>query len=1154
MSEHQYKEYSYAFTSKGLSARASIDKTPPEMYWNLLGLEVRQEGAVSSRLGRIPITAVSNGTVPVPLTDTNIHTLSRLKGVGANTWRYAGAGQNIYRITGDGQGAYAVVSGINQMSGNRFSAVTFRPSFSSFPYIFFADSSAMLKDNGTFNPLQQMGIFPPVIPVAAQVSGFLANQIDNFGSPQFPTVSYGFWGTPPKTYSNITPPVVLNISAISRVLGPLPRRPTAVVVTTSVPHGLTVGQAVIIAGVLDPTFNGTFQVKFIDNATQFEMWVNPNPTAVSSGGTVTSFEKFTKVNTTVSAVSQLGQLVTITPASMVNIIPGLVFSVNNEGGLIVSSVTGTTFSFYLPSNVNNVPINIGNAVTAGPFFGTIAASTTGSFLSTNGGIGFNLDVLGSTQAVDADLISCFLNFSVVANLASVSIQFDVGDGTFTNDFYSANVTLGGFTNNTWGQFSLARGSFTVHGRAGLPGFTWATVNSYRVVFVTNGSGSVVAQMDSFYMSAVGGPNVGPGSPYDYRYTYFNSVTGDESNPSVVMAFTVSPANQPVILTIVPSSDPQVTNINIYRRGGTLNVGWTFVAQIPGNSTSFIDQSSDAQIASGNLLSLTNDVPLTTTLTTPVNTNLGTNVNAGSTQTVFPPSMTNIFPNQQMTVDFGKNQETVIVQSVTANSFTAYFQLAHAISAPITASTRSGHSVNLMTIAFDIAWFAGDGDNPNRLYFSNPGNPESVPPQNWIEIGTPSDPIMSIVFYSGQLFVLTQARVFRVIIPFPGAIPAPYPTSSRHGLYANFALCISEGLVPYLSKDGVYIFQGSASNYASEVIEWLLADKEPNLGPVPEQNPALATNSIMAFTKNEFYVGYTDRNGTNRRIAYDFKSRAWRNDDVQVTAMYFEEDTAELVIAEANDGMIYRDRRGDVDVDIVSPGVIGNVPININLQTAAQDQGFPLNNKVYNELTLDMDCPASSPVSVSLLFDNGITVLNLGSFSTVGRQRIPIPINAGVGQISQNVALLITGTAGISGTGTAPTHFHNWHIKAAVEAEFRDTFDSYWIKFGTDEFKFVKQGWFEYVAPDPAGISFSVYTEGTLTAPVFTFVLPSTGNFRAAKRIRFPATKGKLWRMIGTSPTQFQLYGESFVEWKPVTMNKGYAKENLGAMISAQSSV
>ena len=512
-------------------------------------------------------------------------------------------------------------------------------------------------------------------------------------------------------------------------------------------------------------------------------------------------------------------------------------------------------------------------------------------------------------------------------------------------------------------------------------------------------------------------------------------------------------------------------------------------------------------------------------------------------------MTNIYPNQQITVDTGNNQEIVVVQSVTATTFTAYFQLAHSISTPISASTRQGHAVNLMTVAFDIAWFAGDGDNPNRLYYSKTTNPEAVPPENWIEIGTPADPIMATVFFSGQLFVLTQSRIYRVIIPYAGATPTPYPTASRHGLFANFAFCISEGLIPYLSKDGIYIFQGSVSQYATEVIEWLFADKEPNLGPVPAQAPATAQNTIMAFTKNEFYVSYLDVNGTQRRVSYDFKANRWRNDDVPATAMFYEEDTDELVIGDQL-GMIYRDRRGDsyVSPNFSHGGSFFNAPINISLQTGAQDQGLPNNDKSYNELTLDMDCP--DPVNISLIFDDGklAPLVVATNVTTIGRQRVYFPINAGVGQVSKNVILLISGGVGITG----PAHFYYWHIKAAVEAEWRESFDSYFLKQGTDRFKVWKQCWVEYVAPDPAGITFSVYTEGS-TTPTFTFNVPQT-TVRTSKRIRFPATKAKIWRVIGTSPSKFRLYSESFVEYKEVNTASGYQKENFGSAVSAQGSV
>jgi len=1331
MAEHQYKEYTYAFTSKGLSARFAIDKTPPNMYWNLLGLEVRQEGTLSSRLGRIPITM--SGTEALPLADLNIHTLSRLKGVSGNTFRYAGAGENIYRIAGDANGAYTLVSGpapiagssqgyaglatdegglnpwanpanaegppdslfatstivslpfpakvttngllltgfslppipagmiisgiqvtingfqsnanvdcavtaflffgsaaigiekvsafplssgnvilggqqdkwntgltpaqiidpsfgvlLNGLidlppfapgqtctysidsvqitvfyslpgvtSGNRFSSATYRPTFSSFPYIFFADSEIMLKDNGSFDPLEQWGIYPPLIPPTTKISGTLFDSVDLFGSISASRV--GLLGEQilpidfPKTYTNFTPPLTGAITSLVRASN-------FVVVTTAVPHGipLTAKGDIAFAGVVDPSFDGTFPLVSVSSPTVFTCYtglISSLPNASSTGGTFSCYQGFYRVNTTSISPITAGQLNTVTPASMANIVPGMILIINQNIGsqfnfVLVLSTTGSTFTAYF-----NTAVTGAFTIIDVPFSGTAAANSTASIV----GQGLNLDLSvfnefpfnspAPPETSDSDLISFFYNLSVVANVTSLSIAFNVSNGNFT-DTYSATVDLVGVSNNTWTQFSLQRGQFSKSGGAGTAGMTWANVNGYKLTLVTNSGGTVVLQVAGINLNAAGGPFVGPGSPYDYRYTYFDSNTGTESNPSVIQvqsAF-LSPNNQPIIISLTPSLDPQVTNINIYRRGGTLNTGWTQVAQVPANTTSYTDSFSDAQIDSNNVLEIDNDPPLTVDLPVPVATNLGTAVTAGSIQTVMPGSMANIYQNQILTIDQGLPQEeNVTVISTTASTFTAYFQTTHSNGSSVSADSRQGQPVNLATIAFDQAWLAGDPNNPNRLYYSKVTNPEAFPPENWIEIGTPADPITSIVFFRGQIFVFTEARIYRVIIPYPGAVPAPYPTSSRHGLYALFAFCISEGLIPYLSQDGIYIFTGDSSQYATQVIEWLFADKEPNLGPVPEQDPTQAANTVMAFTKNEFYVAYTDKTGTQRRVSYDFKNGTWRNDDVGATAMFFEEDTEELVIAENDDGMIYRDRRGDVDIDIVSPGTVGPIPVNINLQTACQDQGLSLNSKSYNELALDVDWP--SPLEVTLLFDNGTSPLPLGSFQTTGRQRLAIPINAGVGRVSQNVVLQITGSMGLEGPG----HFYNWYIKAAVEAEIRESFDTYWAKLGTDEYKIIKQGQFEYVAADPGGINFSVYVEGNLLTPAYTFNLPQA-SVRTAVRIRFPALKAKIWRFIATSATPFQLYGESFVEFKPITLNKGYAKENLGAMITAQGSV
>jgi hypothetical protein len=70
-----------------------------------------------------------------------------------------------------------------------------------------------------------------------------------------------------------------------------------------------------------------------------------------------------------------------------------------------------------------------------------------------------------------------------------------------------------------------------------------------------------------------------GVGYDWRQTYYSTVTQAESNPSAIQAATLSVVNQSVDL--VPgaaSADPQVNAIRFWRRGGTLGDTWRLIGQ------------------------------------------------------------------------------------------------------------------------------------------------------------------------------------------------------------------------------------------------------------------------------------------------------------------------------------------------------------------------------------------------------------------------------------------------------------------------------------------------------------------------------------------------------------------------------------------------
>lgn len=162
MADATYQTTSFILQNKGIVARYVVDSPPPGTFLNLSNLEMRQENGISSRLGLNAIT--TNGLdTNYPLPELYTHTLGRMKSLaiaGAPvTYRYA-ATTALYRRAGDTQGAYTPITG-NVLSGQRIGIRQYRPNLNSYPYTFFADSNAMLKDNGTLPTAQQMGGFAP---------------------------------------------------------------------------------------------------------------------------------------------------------------------------------------------------------------------------------------------------------------------------------------------------------------------------------------------------------------------------------------------------------------------------------------------------------------------------------------------------------------------------------------------------------------------------------------------------------------------------------------------------------------------------------------------------------------------------------------------------------------------------------------------------------------------------------------------------------------------------------------------------------------------------------------------------------------------------------------------------------------------------------
>jgi hypothetical protein len=371
------------------------------------------------------------------------------------------------------------------------------------------------------------------------------------------------------------------------------------------------------------------------------------------------------------------------------------------------------------------------------------------------------------------------------------------------------------------------------------------------------------------------------------------------------------------------------------------------------------------------------------------------------------------------------------------------------------------------------------------------------------------------------------------------------TGTIHGLFANFGWAAAEGELVYKSVDGAYAFSGS-SMLLSEIIDWIMTGQQ-DTGVSSVVSP-IATGSgssvRAAFCGNEVFFSYLGADSAYHRVIYHTVYRRWRNDDVAATAMLYESDTGTLVVGEASGG-IYIDRQQvDYDDGGWSGGVETHAPITINLQTQLLDFGNIKAEKVFTELTLDVDT-GNQNLTVNLFYDSLASAGDTFTVKTNGRQQVQLNINNGLGWRARRLSVQITGGV------TAVVTLYQMDIRIALEAENRQSWDTYQMPLAGGEYAIIKQGYFVYEAPN-GPISVNVLLEGSDSA-AFSFILPQTAATsdattntlsRSSVKVRFPAWKAKIWRLVGTCSGDFKLLADSFLETKPITGEKGYGRHRL----------
>lgn len=294
---------------------------------------------------------------------------------------------------------------------------------------------------------------------------------------------------------------------------------------------------------------------------------------------------------------------------------------------------------------------------------TVAASALGT---ASKAVVTDLTTFGASASLPEDFIALWVRVDNPANVEMLQVVFDLAGGAFATDTYTRTISVsdeippssqfvtetvgiaslpeyvtqqerfvvdeGGQLSSldsvgvldklgqttittatgTWVYLRLSKATFQRSGDAALG---WDDVQAVRLVVKTNSRGQAIVYWDDLVL--LGG--AGLQGAYQYKATYYSSVTGVRSNPSPASTALTVQRQGVTVSGLTASADAQVTHVEVWRTlgGGTL---YFKAGQVTNGTTTFTDTVADAPVlnsASGTtylqslLLPDDNDVPAAT---------------------------------------------------------------------------------------------------------------------------------------------------------------------------------------------------------------------------------------------------------------------------------------------------------------------------------------------------------------------------------------------------------------------------------------------------------------------------------------------------------------------------------------------------------------
>ena len=486
-----------------------------------------------------------------------------------------------------------------------------------------------------------------------------------------------------------------------------------------------------------------------------------------------------------------------------------------------------------------------------------------------------------------------------------------------------------------------------------------------------------------------------GNAYYYRTVGRNSSTGEMGLPSPPTRAGVVGRRQQRTITCPLHPDPQVDKLDIYRYGGTL-LQWIYLATVDNTgSPSFVDNLTDGSIANNPLLTFDRFPPVPTAGIPRSGTCnvVGTRVTitGGSAFTTNDSPGNEIIINGKAYLTYAMPESTTVTElTQSAGTATgAVWEMPNPIVMGQPLPTVFGpYGQGQFGLFY---FFLGDSLNPGVLYWSNGNDPNSCSDLNYLEVASPSQPLIGGCIYDGRPYVWTTEKMYLISQNFSAQPGQPQFISQEvangKGAWTRRGITV-DTLIYFIGKDGIYESEGGQPRSITDDTLFPLFPHDGQEGTPTSlagglPSPAYTKPNSMMLDSDGQYLRFVYQDSSNQwnMLVWDKAKRRWYYDvysDGGVRVVYSDKGPTRYKILFGTVGFT------GFGSFVSYGGAMDNLdPIQARILTLAFDANDPRSQKRFGDQMFDL-ATGTVAANVNIYKDNYTNLVVANSVFSIGR--------------------------------------------------------------------------------------------------------------------------------------------------------------------------